>query len=549
MTRTPLLAALALLACAPPPLERESTADATGAQRVVFDALDGTSSDHWIAGLGAPRADLAAASGSVHERVLAVRVAFADAPTLCSAKEAQATLLEDVADHLAVVTEGRRTLDGDVVGPFVVPRGQGCDLATWQTNALAAARDEGIDPDAYDRWMFLMPPIPCAFAGAAFVNGPSSFINGPNCRSAPVLLHELGHNFGLLHAATPTYEYGDRSDPMGAANGTLLRGFHAAHSIALGSIDAHEIEEVGGDRRGPISALASSFARRAPKILRVATPRSPQAFYVSFRAGTAWDATLPTEYRDRVSVHSVPNAPGPRTTTLLASLASGETFRDDTTGLEVTARPSVARQADVEVRFDCRAAPLRLRDVRPQWIRPGAETRMTITIEDHDGVGCAPRGITPTVTTNARLEFEVHPPTLTVAPGEDASFALLVRASDGTPEGPWPVTLTVDDANDVFDVVIDATPPTPPSALSAIVYAPNAVRVSWSTSFDEGPDVRYELLRDGVVVHTTEPWDPSRPVSVEDKEVPPGTHRYAARAIDRAGNVSAISGSIAVAVP
>lgn len=549
MSRTHLLLCLApLVACAAPESSDRVSARATGSVDVVFDEIDGTSRVESIAGLSSFTHDLSAPpSGPVHERVLAIRVAFSDAPNLCSAKEAQTTVFESVAHHLGEVTDGWRTLDGDVVGPYVVPRGNGCDLGTWQANALAAVEAEGVDPTAYDRWMFLMPPIPCSFAGAAFVNGSSSFINGPYCRDAAVLLHELGHNFGLLHAATPTYEYGDRSDPMGAAAGQRLRGFHAPHSIALGVVGANAIEDVSGDRRGPVAALASSFARRAPKILRVGTPRSPFAYFVSFRAGIDHDAELGVAYRDRVAVHRVVNTPGPATTVLLASLANGQTFDDG--DVQVTAYPGLAAQADVDLRLTCRRAALRFTGIGPQWIRPGGSVEQTIVVESHDGPGCAARVATLVPTASHGLEVETRPSSITITPGEDTAFTIFVRAAANTPGSTSFVSLPIDDAQLAFEVNVDVTPPSTPTGLTAIVFAKRAVRVEWPHSHDDGPDIRYAVLRDGAVLKTTEPWDPGRPVSFEDTSVPRGAHTYAAQAIDRAGNVSAISTPVNVFVP
>jgi len=64
-----------------------------------------------------------------------------------------------------------------------------------------------------------VPSISAGWAGLGSVAGPTVWLNGQASYIGGVLAHEIGHNFGLLHASTWTAaggldEYGDDQDIM-----------------------------------------------------------------------------------------------------------------------------------------------------------------------------------------------------------------------------------------------------------------------------------------------------------------------------------------------
>jgi len=75
-------------------------------------------------------------------------------------------------------------------------------------------------PSAFNHYVLLHPNTPgFDYSGLGTVSGPNVWLNGQYEAMKPVLAHEVGHNFGLLHANTWTVaggnkEYGDTTDNM-----------------------------------------------------------------------------------------------------------------------------------------------------------------------------------------------------------------------------------------------------------------------------------------------------------------------------------------------
>ena len=119
-------------------------------------------------------------------------------------------------------------------------------IASWTNAADAAARADGINIDAYSRKVYVMPSV-CPFSGVGEVGTNPSRAWVFRCDFADTFAHELGHNLGMQHAATPGASYGDISDIMGGG-GRPLRQINAPHKEQMGWIPSQEVMTVTNSR-------------------------------------------------------------------------------------------------------------------------------------------------------------------------------------------------------------------------------------------------------------------------------------------------------------
>lgn len=124
-------------------------------------------------------------------------------------------------------------LTGEVYGWYQISPMSGCDTQTLASRALAAARNDGVDVDAFDQILYYFPRTQaCGWSGLASLGRPgrparNTWYNGSS--GCVVLAQELLHNFGALHSQSygcgesvlasasqcQASEYGDPYDPMG----------------------------------------------------------------------------------------------------------------------------------------------------------------------------------------------------------------------------------------------------------------------------------------------------------------------------------------------
>ncbi|MGK3993282.1 RICIN domain-containing protein [Sorangium sp. So ce1024] len=188
------------------------------------------------------------------KRVLALRVQF-NGQTLGTEQDVRNSLAA-AATHLAGSSFGKMTLEYDVAGPFNINFGKCDDYNRWQNEAKTAARNAGFDLSRYQHFM-IFGKIDCGYAGMGAQPGNATWLAG---LWPEVVVHELGHNFGLWHASSRTCrsggatvtmsndctfnEYGDPFDPMG--NGGKQH-YNANYKANLGWIPSTQIATITAD--------------------------------------------------------------------------------------------------------------------------------------------------------------------------------------------------------------------------------------------------------------------------------------------------------------
>lgn len=119
---------------------------------------------------------------------------------------------------------GAYTFTTDLRGTYTITPPSICDIDAIRSQARALAGDLS----AYQHVAYLFPYLPvCQFAGSGELPGDEIWLNGQI--SPYLLMHELGHNFGLSHAGGPLNpDSGDAWSVMGFSNVTTFSGWQRA---------------------------------------------------------------------------------------------------------------------------------------------------------------------------------------------------------------------------------------------------------------------------------------------------------------------------------
>ena len=243
------------------------------------------------------------------KRAIAILVNFLnDTSEPYSISQSQTTMFAasgSVAAYWAEVSNGNTTISGDIAGWYTLPinKPTSCESADWsaiRTGARTAASDGGWDLSSYQFDIYVFPDVPaCSWAGLGSVGGPGVWIN--QAFSVRVTGHELGHNYGLLHAHTldcgaasiggtcadpsdSSHEYGDLYDIMGKN----LRHVNAFSKDAMGWLPASDVATLSaGSATFDLQPLESGAGLRG---VRIPTSVAGRTYWLEFRQAIGFDS-------------------------------------------------------------------------------------------------------------------------------------------------------------------------------------------------------------------------------------------------------------------
>ncbi len=134
--------------------------------------------------------------------LLFIRVVFPDDPTEPVTAGAAATLMDQVNDFFVENSYDKTALISTISPLITVPQPKGYYTSGGpgglQTDARAAAKAAGYDWKTYDLDILCFTSVPgFRWGGLASVGGRGCWVQGA---SLGLLVHELGHNYGLWHA-------------------------------------------------------------------------------------------------------------------------------------------------------------------------------------------------------------------------------------------------------------------------------------------------------------------------------------------------------------
>jgi len=282
-----------------------------------------------------------------------------------------------VARYYSEASYGLVAMTGDVVlVTATVPKPTTCtgtDENTIASQANARALAAGYNPANYNFPVWVFPSIgACGWSGLGYVGGGGSWINGAPTGSWGLLVaaHELGHNFGVVHAHSYTCpsaaiapagctrsDYGDRFDTMGNSR---AGHFNAYSKETFGWLPAGSVRNhPGGSVTYTLNALetpgGSAYAVRIP------TTKSDRTYWIEWRSGAGFDSGQPGGVANGGLVRFAPSSVGG--TDLLdmnfatagsfddAQLDVGKSFTDPDLALTITALSKTASSLTIQVDY------------------------------------------------------------------------------------------------------------------------------------------------------------------------------------------------------
>lgn len=504
----------------------------------------------------------------VEKRVAVLLLNFANQPSEPWTKAAVRDLyfgeIGSVAAYYDELSGGQLSVTGSVFGYLTIKASRSkCYIGDWAELARKAARRQGVAVGDFTNIVYIFPyQRSCWWNGfAGDVGGPEgrdSWING--LLSLYVAVHELGHNFGVSHAASLTctsggarvafssncssYEYGDPYDVMGYGGSRLM---HAWHRWQLGMLPVSQVQTVTASGSYHLSPV--ELAGSGPRMLRIPRPNGGHYFLEIRQPFGAFDdfaeqappvngvSVRTASAKDEANTKLIDNAP--ETCTFNdAPLPAGETFRDSINKITITTIAIDSDGADVQIQIGGATAA----EARANSITGVAAT-------DSSPPSSIPRVNVTQVT--GKLVAVNWP-----AADDDVGVDQYLVSVDGEPVGTtcdlmlrgvqlkdgriYQVGVqAVDDAGNVGPVqttsyaVPDFTSPTLPDQLSA-TKRETSTSLRWAAGADNVAITKYRVMRNGAVIAELD----SGARSYVDKAVIAGTSKYSVVAFDGAGNAS-----------
>ena len=385
------------------------------------------------------------------QSVLTIAINFQNEPTEPKTlSELQELVFTTTSNWYREVSFDTMWLEGDITGWHTIPYDNtACSYRDIYQLALDAATNAGSNPAAYDKHVVLFPSNrACGWAGIATVGGSMTLVNGA-LSNVRVVGHELGHNFGLLHARaalcdeTPIsgtcrfQEYGNRSDIMGSSTGH----FNAMFKQNLGWLGTGSYPPIttvtspGTYELAPYAA--NDTGTKALKILKSTDLNSGRDthYYVEYRAAVGQDSAVSSALTDGVVVTVGSGSSNylldmDGATTTAEALRVGQSFTDPWVGITITLQSLAGGNAQVQVDFadtDCiQTTPGLVADVSSVNItQPGVATTIPFTVTNNN-IGCAAQDFSLSFATSLVESHNLTPTTMSLVGGATQTGTLTV---------------------------------------------------------------------------------------------------------------------------
>ena len=414
------------------------------------------------------------ASGTVvqgDQKTLSILVNFSDSALTCTAADVAGRVFgASGATVNAIYKDSSRGLvsfSGTAVGPYTINYTStgSCDYSAWGVAAEAAAKASGVDPSLYSRINYVTPSnSTCGWSGLAYMPGRQSWIQA--CGATGIYAHELGHNLSLHHAATPTSEYGDASDPMGGAQAI---GHNGANRVMAGWQPGGTVLDVASGGSYSVATVSNNTIVATPQVLRFAKADTAEFYYVSVREPIGADTPVNAQFVNTLSVHRATGTL-PTRTYLMQVLGAGQSFVDATNGITITNQGVASNVATVGVTMGgttcARSAPSVSLSPSSQTAAPGSTVSYTMTVANNNTAACGTSTFNLAQTVPTGFSGSLSASSVALGAGASGSVNWAATSGSGVASGTYGLDASATDAA--------ATTMTATSHASYIVYGSTA---------------------------------------------------------------------------
>jgi hypothetical protein len=246
----------------------------------------------------------AAATHSVLVVLMNFSNTAADPLPVASVQNVMVNAGSSVANFFREVSYGQHALNVTVTNAWLrssMASPSTCNYSTIGSAADAAATAAGYTPSSYEFRVYVFPRVSaCGWSGLAYIGNPKkAWINGAGAVGTSVIAHEMGHNFGLLHAASldcaarvtggacSSSEYGDPFNVMG--NQRAMH-YDATQKALLGWIPAATVATHGS---GNATYVLDPLERAGGSLYAVKIPAAGnRTYWLEYRQPVGFDAPL-----------------------------------------------------------------------------------------------------------------------------------------------------------------------------------------------------------------------------------------------------------------
>jgi hypothetical protein len=390
------------------------------------------------------------------QKTLVMVVNFKDVPVACPVGAVRDLMFTDPAyksvdDFYRETSFNQLSFSGEVAGAYTINAlsTDSCNPTAWADAADAAATAAKINVGSYTRKVYVLPSAnKCGYSGLGQVGGSPSRAWTFRCDVADSYAHELGHNLGMNHAATPTNEYADTSDVMGYG-GYGLRHVNSAHKEQMGWLP-QQVAVVTQSNTFDIAPLETDQSQtQVPQVLKIAKPDTGEYYYLSYRLPIGFDSSLGTAFIRRLNIHRYAGTGG--RTYLLQTLGDGGSFTDTANGMSVTQVSHSDSKVTVTVQLgassSCQSGTPSLA-ISPsgQSGSAGSSLLYNVSLTNTDWSGCPNSSFNLSRMLPSGWSGSVSPATLTLGPGQSATATLTVASPSTASGGSYGLTVNVSDA-------------------------------------------------------------------------------------------------------